>query len=182
MSIKIYNGMRAAGTTDPFVVARHVRRVCGPVYFDLLWSAIAEPIREQVQTKRPKYLLDVLDKIDELDSTKQRTFDPLDVKYQVVLLPGPDRPLLNVFGEHTEPYIDALIESGVEDYGYWNNSDPPEELTQAQWDKRRDDWGAALAADPDDAASERFALSPSQAGLIVESPTRQLNTRHSPNS
>lgn len=173
MSTKIYNGMRAVGTTDPFAVARHVRRVCTPVYFDLIWSAVSDHMRELVETGKPfaKYLLEVLNRIDELDASTQRTFDPLDVKYKVALLSGPDQPLLNVFGENPRPYLNALLQSGIEDYGYWDNSDRPEELTQAQWDKRRDDWGIALAVDPEDPRSERFALSPSEAGLVIEAPT-----------
>lgn len=33
---------------------------------------------------------------------------------------------------------------GVERFPYWNNSDPPEEMTQRQWDKRGDIWEEAM--------------------------------------
>lgn len=32
----------------------------------------------------------------------------------------------------------------VEEYGYWDNTDKPDELTDDEWDKRRDDWNKAL--------------------------------------
>ncbi len=33
---------------------------------------------------------------------------------------------------------------GVEDYAYWNHTDPPEGMSQARWDRRRDRWNALL--------------------------------------
>lgn len=32
----------------------------------------------------------------------------------------------------------------VEEYGYWDNTDMPDELTEDEWNKRREDWNKAL--------------------------------------
>lgn len=32
----------------------------------------------------------------------------------------------------------------VQEYGYWDNTDMPDELTEDEWNKRRDDWNKAL--------------------------------------
>lgn len=32
----------------------------------------------------------------------------------------------------------------VEKYGYWDNTDKPDELTEAEWNKRKNDWSRAL--------------------------------------
>ena len=49
---------------------------------------------------------------------------------------------------------------GLEYYGYWNNTDKPEDLTDEQWEQRRTDWDTALGGTGD----ER----PSSCGLIAE--------------
>ena len=39
-----------------------------------------------------------------------------------------------------------LMESKVEEYAYFNNTDKPDELTEDQWDRRSSDWDKALLA------------------------------------
>lgn len=36
---------------------------------------------------------------------------------------------------------------GVEEYGYWNNTDKPDDVSDAAWRRRSDDWDAAIGDD-----------------------------------
>lgn len=36
---------------------------------------------------------------------------------------------------------------GVEEYGYWDNTDKPETESETTWRRRRDDWGATIGDD-----------------------------------
>ena len=44
------------------------------------------------------------------------------------------------FGRGSAHYKRALEVPGVSEWGYWDNTDRPDELTEQQWEQRRNDW------------------------------------------
>ena len=81
-----------------------------------------------------------------LQQTATHTFSDLDFGYEVLLLPNgrgvSDRPLVLLFSERGgEEYRKALVDANVaEEYGYWDNSDKPDGVTDAAWAERRRAW------------------------------------------
>ena len=168
MSIKIYDGLRAAQSADPFVVAAQIRAVLEPAFFAELDLAL-----DTLGEEAPRSLVEITNRIAELDQRRFHTFDPLDLGYRVMLLPGTERPLIMLFGKKDRRWIKKLIDSGVaEDYGYWDNTDPQESLTEDQWEARRLDWGTALCADTvSDPPDELFSATPEQVSLQINYPS-----------
>ena len=48
-----------------------------------------------------------------------------------------------------DPKLETLFKSHelVEEYGYWDNTDEPEDVTDEEWDQRCEDWNKALGGD-----------------------------------
>lgn len=84
--------------------------------------------------------------IDDLYQTPTHTFTELDFGYEAALIPNGRgisfSPLVLVFSERGGgDYRRALLEAGVVyEYGYWNNTDQPDEVTDQQWREREKAW------------------------------------------
>lgn len=83
-----------------------------------------------------------------------------DIFYDCVVLQAESGRILVLFYAQDQDYYEALTASGVVvPYGYWNNSDEPEEVTQEEWEQRKNDW---LVLDTD---------TPADTGLTFSQPT-----------
>lgn len=50
-----------------------------------------------------------------------------------------------VINNNEPEYLSNLLELPyIKEYGYWNNTDKPDELTEEEWDERRSDWNEVL--------------------------------------
>lgn len=84
--------------------------------------------------------------ITDLYKSPSHTFSDLDFGYEVFLMPNgrgiAHRPLVLVFSEQAgNEYREALINAQVvEDYGYWNNTDEPEDVDPQEWAERKQAW------------------------------------------
>lgn len=172
MSITIYDGLRAARSTEIFTLAEQVRSLLEPVLFARLDEAVALRTGTEL-TQDP---LRLADEVDALFHQRIHTLDPLDVQYSVSLLPAPGRrPLAIVRSENPQPYIDTLLDQGVMlDCCYYDNSDRPEDVSAAGWAGRKKLWGSALSRP----GAEPFSGAPAECGLLLEGPTRYLIYRH----
>lgn len=179
MSVKIYDGMIAVDK-DPFVAAQNIRKVIEPIFFEkfkVIYDAYKELESGSKWNDLPRYFdndellpkigLDVYihRKMAELDRSAQWTFSDADIFYNVTLVPNsiPDgNPLLMLFSDKSNDYVPALIKSGVvQEFGYWDNSEEPEGVTEEEWVERKNSWGALVEDD----------LTPAQAGLCFSSPS-----------
>ena len=91
------------------------------------------------------------DRQREVKRTGRRDPD-IDVEFELWLWPLKDRTLINL---HTEQrvfttWFDAL--PFVEEYAYWDNTDPDETVSKPDWRKRKTDWQRAWG---NGAASDR---------------------------
>ena len=68
----------------------------------------------------------------------------LDFNVSVSLLPLPDKTLMIPFSQN-QRLISVLSDAeGIEKYGYWNNTDPEEEVSSKSWETRKREWNAVL--------------------------------------
>lgn len=155
MSTKIYNGLRLLdGEADLFVVipkiAEVIRNQLGVAAQALVGEELARAADSKKfrETLKPEATLwfEVEDGWREQQKAwgpHHRLNDPL--RFSIVLGRS-DRGniLANWYGEN-QGYENALKETGLfEDYGYWNNSDGPDELTYEQWAQRGKEWDSLL--------------------------------------
>ena len=106
-----------------------------------------DPYREKINKTNPydrERMLHGL--IGALQEDKSHTFSDLDFGYDVVLMPngkGPGAlPLVLLFSERVgSEYRRALKGAGVlEEYGYWDNTDKPDEISGHEWGQRKRAW------------------------------------------
>lgn len=75
--------------------------------------------------------------------------DPqVDFDFEVSILPHEGSVYGMVFSER-QKWIDLWMDQdGLEDYSYWNNTDRPDDVTDAEWECRGKTWDAILLANP----------------------------------
>lgn len=150
MSTKIYNGYRLSPAVDLFEFTGRLRTVMNPIRARLDAGALMDRAVTAIDAAdargeaRPQHVL--LAAMNEFDgeqrnlNPRHRGYDPnrFEVSFgydqqtcRLLCLLYADQP------EFTEAW-ESLPE--VEEYGYWNNADQPEGVTDAGWDERRDAW------------------------------------------
>lgn len=86
---------------------------------------------------------DMVDQIRKGEASDSR-LEGLDLTARVWVFPIDGAILAYVGTEHGE-YLEAFgAMPGVKEYGYWDNSDKPDEVTEEEWGQREKDWGKAL--------------------------------------
>jgi len=102
------------------------------------------------------------ERIRRMRKTNQR--DPIiDFEVSMAIIPIPMKMLGIIYTEQAEFQQLWFDKPFVKEYGYWNNTDKPDELTNRQWDRRRKDWDIAL---------EHFGGIPSMNGFSIDCTTK----------
>lgn len=86
---------------------------------------------------------------DELRRTtvKQGMRMPLvDTEFSLTFFPDGDRFLGIAYTEHQHWFEQWLAQPGVSEYAYWNNTDRPRHVTEADWQLRKESWDRVLGA------------------------------------
>lgn len=140
LSIKIYYGMRI----DP-VKGRDV------------WATIAI-LREAMNTAMKRRYVNLVANVwetrlaghtDEDTEMFLRDYRENWADTSMTIFPGPDESFL-ALPHGPSPNIELVHNAvlnyveGASGFGYWNNSDRPEDVTEEGWDERRDVWAEAL--------------------------------------
>lgn len=175
MSAKIYNGLRST-VADPFDFGIKARAVMEDIFFRKAEAAV-EYLTANPDTDLNRYFgfykqdfekgydweHTVIKAVEQLRKSATHTFSDFDFGYQLALIPNAipgANPLVLIYSAENE-YEKALKEAGlVEDYGYWDNSDPDEDVSEEQWDERKKAWGYLL----DDNNS------PASVGIFISNP------------
>lgn len=190
MSISI-SGLRATDpTTGQFLPSTHVfsvaaalRETCEQLFFDRLWTLLhsmdahalgISPLEYERPSARIRALA-VL--VTTLHRQREHTFTSADLGYDITLLDGgsPDGAdpalLVQITGEQADQlYLPAVIAADLaQPYSWWNNSEGPEDISDAQFVLREKHWEHALTSRD---ATYTFDLSPAQAGLTITHPHR----------
>lgn len=101
---------------------------------------------EKVNLKRN--IVFCLSEICENEQNKIKTIGArnprFDFDFEVVFIHSSQKILCLLYTEKREFVNIWESQPGVEEYGYWNNSDKPENLSEKDWDKREIDWDEAL--------------------------------------
>lgn len=156
MGLAIYYGLRAT-ESDPFEVAKQVRSILEPAFHakfkeandkaeknvGVLWSDVFRLAPKTVIPHKYRISYDLYRLVEMMHRKSDYTFSELNFAYDVVLYQNAagGNPLALVFGDKTREYTDLLVENGVfTEYGYWNNTDPEEGISEEDWETRAKAW------------------------------------------
>lgn len=150
MSIKLYDGLRLVDPdADLTKVVPQVAQAIRPVFHQLRLQIVAQQFASVVDAGRPE---DPKDN-DIAFFTAQKKWlkrqaaygsrhtlnDPL--RFSIVFGRAASGDLLAYPYLAREAYKDALMATGLfAEYGYWNNTDRPEGVTDKEWNAVRDNW------------------------------------------
>lgn len=149
MSTKIYHGFKV-GTNDLSVVVSLVRTfrkdVWGPraleVYKNFTGKVIAGFSVQDDQSQFNAWKV-----WNEMRREIVRTGErhpAVDTDFSITLFPYEDHLLGIAYTEHDEWFTTFLKLPGIREYGYWNNTDPDERVSEAEWEQRRRAWDYVL--------------------------------------
>lgn len=171
MSTKIYNGYRITGTDgrpDPFALTTDLRDVLLGIYRRTYTRTLAELACCQIDrvewvNRTPGDAMAALpdsplwaahaaiEEAAEIIEKKGRRVPPLDFQCEIQFLAdsaNPDGPIYALLYTEREDYRQEFESiAGVEFWGYWNNTDQPDDVTDAEWDERRQVWDRILGWD-----------------------------------
>lgn len=156
MSIKIYDGMISTAT-DPFDAAKLIREALEPLFFAKFVSLLPDTSMRSID--------DLYQEVEKLHASPTYTFDDRSIFYDVTLLPNAKggNPLVLLFSENKNEYNEALLAAGaVREFGYWDNSDPDDDVSAEEWEYRKLAWSNLL--DP--------AATPARIGLELSAPDK----------
>lgn len=165
MSTKIYDGL-IANTKDPFEAARQIREVLDVIYAEKLVELyeIVEKHRKDGSTyaelNKEILILDyesfeepsktiissdltTVKIVEKLKSCQQRTMCNYDIGYNVTFIENGNKGenLLVLIYSAYNGYMEEILKSGVvSEYGYWNNTDEPDDVTEEEWEIRKKAW------------------------------------------
>lgn len=154
MSTKIHHGYRLAEGTDPFAFITTARAALDPVRDGLDAALLATGAARLIDVAdlsgkpRPESPVaaaytDHLDSQDKLGPTR-RGHDPHRCELSIGLDPGTGRHGVLLYADSSTMTDAFEALAGVEAYGYWNNTDRPDDVTPAQWQARSDFWDRLL--------------------------------------
>lgn len=160
MSTKIYNGFRISNDlslvqlkTLMMRLRKHAHRIIKKELWDLtaieavcLIDRIAMGKEVYSDWERP-LISHVEDEIEKKYINIERTGrrDPeYDFHFSIGILPIKGKTLLMVFAERESFFELIKKQRWIEEYGYWNNTDEPEGVSESEWEQRKKDWDEAL--------------------------------------
>lgn len=162
MSIKIYHGFRVA--TNDFTVILDLVKTYREVHWKhdsrekkivFLSSIIAraEDPNKKVMNEKYGYEINAYSLAEniwqemrhEIKKTGLRNHT-VDTDFQIVVFPHKDTILGIAYTESNKWFNQWLTLPGVSEYGYWNNTDPPDDVTDEEWEVRGEIWDEVLGS------------------------------------
>jgi hypothetical protein len=163
MSTKIYTGCRLAEGVDIFDFTAKLRETFRPIYDDIVTQFTVLSAATLIQNAR--FVQDPLpadplwagfNRFNDIEQDTSFRITEFTASFQRDVVTGRifARPFMDAL--HYEDAWFALPE--VEHYGYWNNTDKPKDVTDAEWVERREAWDRLFGWDPVSENSLTFTL------------------------
>ncbi|HUX69859.1 MAG TPA: hypothetical protein VMV41_05050 [Cellulomonadaceae bacterium] len=158
MSTKVHNGYRLAAGTDPFAFIASARAVLDPVRDRLdarILATAATALMDAATRDGADYPQSALTVAYLAHDDEQSKFAKTDRRenpnrFELVIVADTQTGRAGVLIYVERPELVDAFEAldAVEPYPYWNNSDQPDDVTDAEWDQRRDFWGRTVGSRP----------------------------------
>lgn len=163
MSIKVYGGYRLSPGTDLFAFCDRARKVVGQAALAerqntimrmAMFSVFEDDIAGEQWPRSP---------LDDAITEQMTRPDPVLHHPQIVFVPCEGEVLAITYDFPRLAATAWVAMPEVEEYGYWNNADRPEGVTDEEWVERERVWGEGLRL-----GGQRWAAAPSQVGLTLD--------------
>lgn len=155
MSTKIYNGyalplMSLEELTTKCsefrdLITNPIKQIYKELYVKLLVSALDHHCAGLEKIKTDTIFITVSDFLfKEFKKSDEGYRSYVDASFSFTLFPMKDKILAMVFSEQdtlTKIFIDYF---NAQSYCYYNNTDKPEEVSDLEWEQRKDDWDSVL--------------------------------------
>ena len=161
MSTRIHNGTRCSGTLRPDILARRLADIVTPIHEQLVIEAVAvlayANVRHALAGITPEAIGDIAflvqaDKvIAEASKSAQRSTGQFSLEMSVAFVsdPADDRYVYaGVFAQNNRLSEAWSQLPGVEAFPYWDNTDGPDDVTEADWTERGQIWNRVLGFEP----------------------------------
>lgn len=157
MSTKIYNGLRFV-STDLYEIhqqfmdwRKRIHELTDEYENKMIALKVVQIIDRQtiIETDEPiknpmsHVWNEITDAQQEIKKTGRRQ-PAVDFDFEVSLMPHKGRVYGIVFCEQGPWVREFMAQNWVEEFGYWNNTDPPEDMDEAEWDIRGEIWNDVL--------------------------------------
>lgn len=163
MSTKIYDGLRMTDIPTLNVLRTRIQKLRIQAYEiieRLVLRRVAEncskyvdqiALGEKVSALTSSYDMSivgtVINTVEErhmaVEKTKRR--DPeCDFHFEICIIPIKDKVLILPYTEQIELMNLIKNQKYIKSYGYWNNTDPDDEVSDEEWEQREEDWNDAL--------------------------------------
>jgi hypothetical protein len=88
-----------------------------------------------------KYYFELFELQSEIVKSKLRN-PSVDFSLEIAIYPINNKKFLGVYFTEQSDYLEILQEfKWYSEYGYWNNTDQPDNISDKEWTKRKKDWG-----------------------------------------
>ena len=173
MSTKIYNGYRLTEGADLWALVNRLRTQADIVRdeldqaaLDKLSNAAFKPGQTRKQTLYAA--LEVWEKL--MAKLGENTYGHDPYRLEVVFLHDDVTGLVLALLYCETPQLQEVWESQpeVEEYGYWDNTDWPEGMTEEEWNERGEAWDRALGWDAPVRRGLTFQLRPTPSDGMFE--------------
>jgi hypothetical protein len=163
MSTKIYDGLRMTDIPTLNVLRTRIQKLRTQAY-EIIERLVLQRVAEncskyvdQIALGKKVYALTssydmsilgaVINTVEErhvaVEKTKRR--DPeCDFHFEICIIPIKDKVLILPYTEQIELMNLIKNQKYIKSYGYWNNTDPDDEVSDEEWEQREEDWNAAL--------------------------------------
>lgn len=166
MSLKVHGGLKTVDS-DVFTAAVAVKEVLDAKFFDL--HKLVDEMVHKVLERKPNITWDALaglstpewrfpvagsdislytlKAIEAVKEDSNVTVNPFGIGYNACFLPNRNggEPLLRVFSDYAAIYEKVLVDEGAATpYGYWDNADPEEDVSDAEWVERGFAWNVLM--------------------------------------
>lgn len=173
MSTKIFNGFRFLGN-DLVEIHQHIMewraelrdlhkeaecRFIADMAANMIDEEFLRPGTQSGETPLMKAISHLWERQDAVRKTQRR--DPaVDFQFDVSIMPFEGRIYGITFTEQNDWRRMWMAKPFVEEFGYWNNTDAPDDMTNESWEERERIWNSIL--------EPAISSAPSMAGFTAE--------------
>lgn len=110
----------------------------------VITNALSDNDKEEKHYSALIFLYELLQEKRNIIRELGRRDPSYDFDLNVSFYPLKDKILFSVNCENDKMYREAIRILGGEDYGYWDNTDPDKNVTEEEWEQRREDWNEVI--------------------------------------
>ena len=145
MSIKVYNGyiLRNKNLNEAFCLINSIQKKAIEISKTNMKNVFSKMLESQTSGDKSEGIIAIFNLFQELKQriiVNNQSIPSIDYTCQLVLIPYKNDIMILKYTEQRDLYEGLFKDIGIESFYYWNNTDKPEEISEAHWSKREIIW------------------------------------------